>query len=398
MTHTRLDSDKIQFLTGGPDILEDIVNAPPLTPFSKEAAGYLDSVSKAILADKESRSYPDVVTFAFWCRKANLEALRKQCGDVDGRIGRGVTFHIAPSNVAVNFAYSLAAGLLAGNANIVRLSSKFFEQERIICRAMAGSMSGDFRRYVCLIKYPHSGGITDYLSSLCDTRIIWGGDDTIEAVRRSPLKARASEITFADRFSICVIDSDAYLKAENKDAVAEGFYNDTYLNDQNACTSPRIIVWTGGRASEAQDVFWSVLAEAVKKRYVLQPVQAVQKYLKFCLQSSEGGASLTDNKDNSIYRVKVEKLTPDTADRCGNSGYFIEYHAKELKDIVPVLTERCQTVSYCGIDRDLIAGTVIESGAGGADRIVPIGKTLDFSLVWDGYDLIRSLSRKIEVL
>ena len=33
----------------------------------------------------------------------------------------------------------------------------------------------------------------------------------------------------------------------------------------------------------------------------------------------------------------------------------------------------------------------------GIDRIVPIGKTTDFSLTWDGFDLIDTLSRKIEL-
>ena len=34
----------------------------------------------------------------------------------------------------------------------------------------------------------------------------------------------------------------------------------------------------------------------------------------------------------------------------------------------------------------------------GVDRIVPIGRTMDFSLMWDGYDLIRSMSRRIDAL
>lgn len=34
----------------------------------------------------------------------------------------------------------------------------------------------------------------------------------------------------------------------------------------------------------------------------------------------------------------------------------------------------------------------------GVDRVVPMGKSMDFNLVWDGYDLIRSLSRKISVI
>ena len=31
----------------------------------------------------------------------------------------------------------------------------------------------------------------------------------------------------------------------------------------------------------------------------------------------------------------------------------------------------------------------------GVDRIVPIGRTMDFALVWDGVDLIRTMSRAI---
>ena len=34
----------------------------------------------------------------------------------------------------------------------------------------------------------------------------------------------------------------------------------------------------------------------------------------------------------------------------------------------------------------------------GIDRIVPMGKSMDFSLIWDGYDLIRQMSRRITIL
>lgn len=32
------------------------------------------------------------------------------------------------------------------------------------------------------------------------------------------------------------------------------------------------------------------------------------------------------------------------------------------------------------------------------DRFVPLGKSLDFNLVWDGYDLITTLSRIVQVM
>ena len=48
-------------------------------------------------------------------------------------IGRGLAYHIAPSNIPINFAYSLVFGLLSGNTNIVRLSSKNFIQIKLLC-------------------------------------------------------------------------------------------------------------------------------------------------------------------------------------------------------------------------------------------------------------------------
>ena len=34
----------------------------------------------------------------------------------------------------------------------------------------------------------------------------------------------------------------------------------------------------------------------------------------------------------------------------------------------------------------------------GVDRVVPIGQSLHISLDWDGYDIIKSLSRGINII
>ena len=103
-------------------------------------------------------------------------------------IGKGVAFHIAPSNVAVNYAYSLVTGLITGNINIVRIPSKEFQQIDIINEAIKETLSDfkDVANYICLIRYGHDKQINDYLSSISDIRIIWGGDNTIAAIRESP--------------------------------------------------------------------------------------------------------------------------------------------------------------------------------------------------------------------
>ena len=88
---------------------------------------------------------------------------------------------------------------------------------------------------------------TAYFSSICDVRIIWGGDDTISEIRKNKIPPRSFDVTFADRFSICAINADEYINEKFPDKIAQGFYNDTYLFDQNACTAPHLLIWLGNK-------------------------------------------------------------------------------------------------------------------------------------------------------
>ena len=51
-------------------------------------------------------------------------------------IGRGVAFHIVPSNIPVLFAFSMAASLLAGDPVVLRLPEKETVQEQMILSAL----------------------------------------------------------------------------------------------------------------------------------------------------------------------------------------------------------------------------------------------------------------------
>jgi len=390
--------NQIRYVIGDDPIVANMVKCPPLLPFDDLVVDSLDAVSKILLVAPDARLYPDVITFAFWCRRASVNSLKKAYVDITNRIGRGVAFHIAPSNVAVNFAYSLVVGLLSGNANIVRLPSKSFPQVDIIASAFIQALNDKIKPYICLLQYGHEQKITDYYSAICDTRIIWGGDQTISTIRQSPLKARATEITFADRYSFCIINANSYLNTPQQKKIAQDFFNDTYLTDQNACTSSRLVVWLGDNVHAAQSVFWSNLHILVQEKYTLQPVQAINKYLAFCQHAASNPCvRLESRQDNLVMRVKLDRLTGGDVDFISNSGYFIEYEASSLADILPLCTTSCQTLSYFGFDKRVLEGFLISERPRGIDRVVPIGKTMDFSLVWDGYDLIQSLTRAIDI-
>ncbi|MDR3305031.1 MAG: acyl-CoA reductase [Clostridiales Family XIII bacterium] len=393
------DFSKLSVTLGDAGTIEAMPGIAALRPFSPQAVDFLNDLSRELLrADSGlGAGYSDVATFAFWCRKGSVMKMKEDYPNLESRLGKGIVFHSTPSNVAVNFAFSFASGLLAGNANIVRLPAKDFDQVRIITAAAAGLLTGKHKHlapYLAFVKYPPDQRLHDYFSALCDVRVVWGGNETIRELRRSPLKPRATEIAFADRFSFSVLDADAYLDAEDKDAAANHFYNDTYFSDQNACTAPRIVIWTGEKKAEAKADFWPRVAALVREKYEYQPVQAVGKLNAFCLLAASHPGCLCISDDNALVRAELRAIDTDTKEYAYHSGFFMEYDAASLDDLLPMIDERCQTLSYFG-NKEAITAWIMDRRPHGIDRVVPLGDTMNFTLVWDGTDLICAMSRVI---
>lgn len=391
---------ELQYIVGDEEILVSLPMRQPWIPFDDRVVDFLDAWSKVLLKNKDTKQYPDVVTFAFWIRKANIMALKKRFvrEDIVTRIGRGMMFHIAPSNVAVNYAYSLVAGLLMGNVNVVRIPSREFPQIVVINQCLNETlerMDSKMRERICLVRYEHQSGITGELSGHTDGRIIWGGDQTIAEIQKSKLPPRAVDIAFADRYSLAIIDSEAYLKEGYPEQLARKFYNDTYLTDQNACTSPRIVVWKGDRKEEAKEKFWAGLHEILQREYRLQDKQVVDKLTNFYMLSTVGEEyHLITTEDNYITRIRIKELSDVWMQWKGNSGFFFEYDCRDWRELLPLCSNTaCQTISYYG-DITGLKETLLQ-GAKGVDRIVPVGSTMDFDLVWDGYDLYEWLTRSV---
>ena len=136
--------------------------------------------------------------------------------------------------------------------------------------------------------------------------------------------------------------------------------------------------------------------------FASEPVQviiAVDKLTSFYNQSIlMNKISKEDFQDNLIWRVNVNELLNNIDDYRCTSGYFSEYHALSISEITKIVNRKYQTLSYYGFSQNELKKIMKELKPIGIDRIVPIGKTTDFSLTWDGYNLIDTLSRKIDII
>jgi len=394
----QLNFNELQYIVGSPETVNAMKNVRVLRPFDDEVIAFLNDLSALL---RKNREYSDIATFGFWCRKAALMKEKEKYDDIVERFGKGIVFHSTPSNVPVNFAFSFASGLLAGNANIVRLPGKPFEQVNIISNAVNELLADKHRNmapYIVFVKFPPVKEITDTFSALCNVRVIWGGDMTVAELRQSKIPARTTEITFADRHSIAVIDADAYLNADNKDVIIQNFYNDTYFSDQNACTSPRIIFWQGKEKEAAKADFWDRVHKLVAGKYTLAPVQAVGKLNAMYSVAAQKDVKLQKSEDMFITRLDVGKIDKDLMNYKYNSGFYFEKDIESLNEIADVCDIRCQTLTYFGVNEENFRSFLEDARPIGIDRIVPMGKSMDFTLVWDGYDLIRQMSRKVTIM
>jgi hypothetical protein len=68
-----------------------------------------------------------------------------------------------------------------------------------------------------------------------------------------------------------------------------------------------------------------------------------------------------------------------------------------MNSIAHIINTKYQTLTYFGLKKAQLLDFVVRNRLSGIDRIVPIGSALDIGAIWDGYDIVRSLSRIIDI-
>tara|TARA_B100000965_G_scaffold406811_1_gene448906 strand:- start:3549 stop:4742 length:1194 start_codon:yes stop_codon:yes gene_type:complete len=368
--------------------------------FDNTVIDFLDELSKAILKNKKNFSYTDLITFAFWCRKANLIKLSENYDKRFFMFGRGTVLHIAPSNVPMNFSYSLVFGLLSGNNNIVRLPSRNFIQVKLLCKVISKILKKSkflkIKKKICFIKYKKSDQISSELSKIVDARLIWGGDETINQFKSYYTLPRCVDLTFSNRYSISLIDIDQIAKIDTiklKNLVKR-FFNDAYLMDQQGCSSPQAVIWLGKDKKNIKDVFWNMLIDIVNKKY--DDDLSITNNKISSLSSAAINTKLkfkTKYKNFKLIKIDVSKPSIEIEKLQCHFGTFVEINIQKLDEIKKIITKKFQTITTYGVDHKKLEKFIIKYGVAGIDRIVPIGGAFDMGPIWDGYDIIYSLSR-----
>ena len=378
-----------------------------IPPFSDEVIDFINNFSKSILLDQGSRKFPELVVLADFFSKRNIKRISNKVSNKDDSyalLPLGKTFHIAPSNVDTIFLYSSLIALICGNICLIRLSSQRTEQIDFIIDKLNSVLSqhSNFLKRLFVFNYGHNDEITRRISSHIDLRVIWGGDNSVKEIRSIPLNPMARELTFPNRFSFTVMKSKEVISNQYElNSIVDSFLKDTIYFDQQACSSPRSLIWLGSQNDnqKAQDIFWKRYLERLpSKDYQNTPGMIMDRFVASNFLSAINLSKRVNSAIDYPTRLKVHDLNSQILREIhpGN-GLFYETEVQNIDQIAKQVKNTDQTLTYFGLDNSEISDLLSLISNRGLDRILPIGEALDFSVIWDGYDLIEAFTRKVVI-
>ena len=370
---------------------------PTLAPaFCEQTLNFCDALSNRLLSDPTCKNDTALVAFGFWLRKRAITSMLDPYKN--GYLLHkplGVVFHNTPANVDTLFAYSAVLSLLCGNINIVRISDRAGESAHLLAKILA-VVSADYPDVgarLLLMQCPHAA-VNTFLHML-DGRVLWGSNESIVAQRQLPVPAHCRDITMAHKVSYALIGADAVCALDDAGLkqLAERFARDNLTYAQQACSSAKGVFWLGdeGNVREAQARFWPEVAKLAEGKLTdsdaftaLTMGQAFSTHDETC--------ELELNGHTCCFRAC--RLPFDVTVNHHGFGLFIEVAISSTNELSLSLGQSTQTLSQFGVSQSTLC-VVSEGLLCGLDRVVPIGKALQFHPIWDGVDLISQLSRAI---
>ena len=210
-------------------------------------------------------------------------------------------------------------------------------------------------------------------------------------------RVSAVELYFPDRVSSAVLSAAAVINLDDKalTTLCDRFFNDTFLADQNACSSPGILFWTGDKTvlAAAKDRFWTSFSARLADKYRIEPTRMMDKHLDVMKMVEAVERPVDIASQNDITWRFTDRDLGSLKLRFGN---FLEVDIAALDEIAPHLRPNEQSITQFGVASQDIFDALARHGRM-VDRIVPVGEALSMSMQWDGKQVVSLLSRQVEL-
>lgn len=367
-------------------------NLPVAAPITID---FLSCLSAFLLEHPNKTLYPELVSLGFWLRRRHMMSTLSILPAGTHR-PLGLVVHYSPSNVDTMFVYSWVCSLVMGNRNVVRISQAEQPLKAALLKSIYAVLTKpEFSTLLArnvFIYVDKDNEANGWVSQQADGRVIWGGDESVLQIRALPSKPRTVDVSFADRYSVSVIDS-TQLTARELSVLTSRFWQDTKPFSQQACSSPRVIYWLGDER-QAQTFIGALNHQVKQEDLAITTANEQLVFAQYCLAHQ--------HVSKVISQTPICALMANTVSQsCINShpGHYclLIVPINSVAQCVAQLDEKVQTITYFGTSKQLIEQALSDSSCEGGERVVAIGEALNFSPIWDGVNLYSTLSRQISL-
>jgi acyl-CoA reductase-like NAD-dependent aldehyde dehydrogenase len=363
-------------LTRDPELLRVL----PMTGLAF-AAAFLRSTNLEHLV---ARELPHVAALDQFTRIEERKSLRI--------LPRGVAGHWIAGNVPLLGLFSWALSALAGNVNVVRLSSRMDDFLTPILRVLARSSAAgaELAADTLAVRFATEDEAAHRAMSLAaDVRIAWGGREAVEAIAALPTRWDCETVILGPRMSMAVVDADLLT-----DRVLSRLASDIAYFDQQACSSPQwVFVKRPRRAASFDEVVARfVEAFAAQARALGRHRLDFGETYRIELDRARvliDGAVLHRDAETAWTVVVLD--APDTRVACANR--FVQVIPfDDVDEIGRFIPGNAQTVVML-LDRPDSDRFSESAAQRGVQRFARPGEGNHFETPWDGTPLMSRLTR-----
>ncbi|WMJ82382.1 acyl-CoA reductase [Clostridium sp. MB40-C1] len=378
----------------------------------------MDKYSKRLSSNKDILRIEGVPYLSFYLKKNNINKLLRMNFDntrfLDDFIEideekylkaqpRGTICHWIAGNVPTLSIYSAFHGILSKNANLLRIPQNSIVQVIDILKLLddievqvEGNVysSKDLLKNICIVYFESENkDVNSSMSLLGDGRIVWGGEEAVNAITTLPKKTTCKDLIFGPKYSFAVFDKEA-LEGQEIDKYLENLVMDIIAFDQKACSSPQVLFVE--KSTMSIDMIAKKLAcifQKINRRY---PNNNLEQYVSAKIINKRGEYGLSLEK--SLYCSKGLDYTILLDDQIkleepvqGRTIFLKE--VSSVFDVVNLITPRIQCVGIAFKNTNKTLEFSDEITKMGVDRVTKVGYMNLYDFPWDGSLVLNELVR-----
>ena len=377
----------------------------------EEILDLFEAYSRKLINSSQVNQIEGVPFLTNWLRKGNFSRIvKKNLKSVDyleNFVGerkrikaqpRGIVCHWIAGNVPTLGIFSLFQSILVGNANIMRIPPESHQVLVALLQVFSGvsletGLSGqDILKSVGLLYFPRTNNKANHeLSQIADSRIVWGGEDSVKSIIKVPKRSHCEDIIFGPKYSLAIFDSKA-VESEQFSKYARSLVGDVCLFDQSACTSPHVIFFEKSSKS-LSELAQLIATEFTRftKRYQKTSIdqfiatKIINKRAEYALESSKSVLCPKANDWTILIDDNIQLEEP-----IESRTIFLK-EIESVMDVVPLITRKIQTIGCAIEDKKKLIDFADQVTYQGVSRCVSLGQMNYYDSPWDGILLLSRL-------